>query len=164
MTSGEIIGLIVSIFSIIMGTGVSLFTVRYFNNKGLIYEIKKNAILRSLRLIDDYMSNAEWKNKNEKPIQKKSLSIEYLTVEARECYNELILTVKSHELVKEFNRIVFSTYYNKEGMFNSNQMQKYRLLCRKELGMKKIELADQITFINRVGNFSNPRCEVTNEQ
>ncbi|MDD4211136.1 MAG: hypothetical protein PHC46_01935 [Clostridia bacterium] len=155
MEVSEIISLVVALASIFVSGSVSIFTIKYFNSKGHIYEIKKNAIIRSLRLIDDYMSSADWIDKKNIPVKKNNLSTEYLTVESRECYNELILTVKNAKLIYAFNRIVFSKHYNKDGIFNCNQMQEYRLLCRKELGIKKIRLENEITFINSVGNNLN---------
>lgn len=87
MTSGEIISFVIAITSILVSGGVSIFSIKYFNNKRHIYEIKKNAILRTLKFLDDYMSFIKWENKEEPPIKKDFLNPEYLTIEARECYN-----------------------------------------------------------------------------
>lgn len=145
MTSSEVVTFIVAIVSILSSLFVSIYSVKYFNNRGVIYEVKKNAILRSLRLLDDYMSSAEWSDKTIKPIMKMDLTTEYLTIEARECYNELIVTCKNSEIIKCFNKIVFSN------MFSSDYLQEFREKCREELGLKEIDLKEQTTFINYVG-------------
>ncbi|MCL2847998.1 MAG: hypothetical protein FWE13_04525 [Firmicutes bacterium] len=145
MSTTEIISVIFGTVGLLSTVIISILTIYHFNKKPMIYEIKKNAIQRSLRLLDDYMSNSDWIGKDEKPIQKKELSVEYLTIEARECYNELILACDNADLISAFNRIMFSR------VFNSRQMQEYRLLCRKEIGLKNICIDNEITFINRVG-------------
>lgn len=53
--------------------------------------------------------------------------------------------------------IVFANYYSENGKFNSRQMQEYRLLCRKELGIKTINLDKEIHFINCIGKNSSPK-------
>lgn len=152
MTVGEKIGLVVSLTSIIVGAIVSIITICHFNNKGQIYEIKKNVILRSMRLIDDYASSAYWVEEKNQPVVKGEVDSTYLTIEARECYNELILTVRNPKLISVFKQIIFPNLHNTEGKFNSVKIQEFRILCRKELGIRKCDFDNEISFIFEVGS------------
>ncbi|MCL2522776.1 MAG: hypothetical protein FWE36_07970 [Erysipelotrichales bacterium] len=149
MSSSELIVLITALVSIGATIFLSIFTIKHFNNKEIIYQVKKNAIIRSLKLLDDYMSNAPWVDKTKVSVKKSGLNEEYFTIEARECYNELIVTCNDSKLVNCFGKILFSQ------MFNTIQLHEFRKLSRLELGLKAIDLTEEHAFINYVGKWKD---------
>lgn len=88
-----------------------------------IYDIKLSAIQESLEFLDDYLS---WLNYNSdiKPVRNDITSKE-LTLKARKCYNNLVLTCESKELPETFLKLVFKDDDKTLILYNSNFAHKF---------------------------------------
>ena len=113
-----------------------------YKNQG-IYEIRKKVIFRALTFFDDYIS---WLTVDgEKPIRKQDCSTHKFTVEAREIYNELCVTVENQELINSFNKMVCTMT-----KLEISEIEKFRKEARKELGLSEIDFPENTVFICRV--------------
>lgn len=91
-------------------------------------DLKYNALLKSLNLIDAYLSNF---------IIGSSIKKQYATTEeSRECYNNLILSCDNQDVIDSFVKIMMEKKPTDETgtQFVLKELQDYRNLIRKELG------------------------------
>ena len=151
----QIFSLVISLISVIVTGATAIASILYFNKKKYLYEIKQKAILDALKLIDDYFSIQSFNNVPESniiPFSRSEQDRNNLTLRARECFNQLILSCKSSELVECFLKIFFPHYYDPDGHSPIYNYKIFRELCRKELGIKqKINYeSDEITFFAKV--------------
>lgn len=88
-------------------------------------ELKYNAILNSLALIDANLSN------NLQPNEGQQIKKQFATTkEARECHNSLILTCENQKILDLFSKIMFGGSTKAPTML----LNEYRNQVRKELG------------------------------
>lgn len=107
------------------------------------YKIKLEAILDTLKFLDDYLS---WHTiDNNCPVRKKITEID-LTITGRECYNKLCTTCDNANLIGLFNTIVF--HGKERNIFKC--YNQFRLEARKELGLKEITFSEDDVYIVRV--------------
>jgi Na+/phosphate symporter len=107
-------------------------------------ELKYNALLKSLNIIDAYLSNFF----TFEGIMKQYASAE----ESRECYNNLILTCDNSEIIKSYENILMSEK-SKDAtgtQFVLTELENYRKLVRQELKFGKpiITNPDKIWIVN----------------
>ena len=124
-----------------------------FNKRKEIYLVKKEAVLDCLSFLDDYLSVLYFYNDKEKQtITKYVKDDDELTFRARDCFNKLILTCKNEEVIDVFCKLIFPQYYNFDNKAHLSDYHKFRMLCRKELGLKKEPKYNKkdIVFINKV--------------
>ncbi|MAZ26012.1 MAG: hypothetical protein CL868_02910 [Cytophagaceae bacterium] len=112
-------------------------------------QLKYNAILKSLTLIDAHLSHLLIPTKGQK-IKKQHASTE----EARECHSSLILTCETTEILELFSLIMFgSKDPNATKEAPTDLLNKYRNLARKELGFgEEIPLDRDLAWFG-YGNF-----------
>lgn len=129
----QILG-VTGVGGILGGLVISLvdhFFIKSRELKAKQWEIKKNACLSALSIIDSFFSNIEWNKPNSSEkiegIQKQNSPIR----KAREAQNKLILTCKDTEIVNVFTEIIFS---NENQKSKTELLDKFRELIRKELG------------------------------
>lgn len=83
------------------------------------FEIKKQAIEKSFKLLDDLNENSRI-----------ATNPEYIR-RAKECYNEMICVMTDLKLADLFNTIAL-----KGGEINSSILAQYKVSCREDLGLK----------------------------
>jgi Na+/phosphate symporter len=107
-------------------------------------ELKYNALLKSLNIIDAYLSNF---------ITFEGIMKQYASAEeSRECYNNLILTCDNSEIIKSYENILMSEK-SKDAtgtQFVLTELENYRKLVRQELKFGKpiITNPDKIWIVN----------------
>ena len=127
----------VALSSVISSAVIGIISVIHFNGKSVVYEIRKNTILRSLSLVDDYLACELIKNDIKGVIVTKEKTVEKFTEEARICFNELRLTCKNEDLLNTFMQLFYPTKFP-DKLSILNVYENYIQLCRKELGLKKL--------------------------
>lgn len=112
-------------------------------------QLKYDAILKSLSLIDAHLSHILVPNEGQKV--KKQYA---LTEVARECHSSLILTCETTEILELFAQIMFGPKNNnKKQEAPTELLNKYRNLVRRELGFgKEIPLDSNLAWF-AYGNF-----------
>jgi len=116
-------------------------------------ELKYNAILHTLSLIDAHLSN-NLKQEDGQKIVKKFAT----TQEVRECHNSLILTCESKEKLDIFIRIMFG----QESMNTADKNQtivlnEYHNVVRKELGFgKELDLDEEKAWFGYINFEEGP--------
>lgn len=117
-------------------------------------ELKYKALLASLNIIDAHLSNFLIFPDGNTPIDKQFAT----AIQARECHNNLVLTIENPQLLVLFMKILSA----EKGLISSevelllDNVNKYRNLVRKELGFgDEIPLTDQAIWFAKV-NFSPP--------
>jgi len=98
-------------------------------------ELKYNALLKTLKLIDAYISN-RWLPTKDTPITKQYASAE----EFRDCQNQLILTCENSELINLFYELTSAPNNSSIGS-EMKLLDSYRKLVREELGFGKNTLS-----------------------
>lgn len=140
MTSYEICLTVFSALSILTSFTISLISILYINKRKELYLLKKEAIFEVLKFLDDFLSTKTFDTyaKDQKVITRFSnTGAEELTFRARECFNKLILTCKNSEIIDTFCKIILPQYYYEDGFIKMKDYHMFRMLCRKELGLKK---------------------------
>ena len=108
-----------------------------------IYDLKKQAILDSLSVIDLYLS---WHTFNGTivPVREET-STTALTVKVRECFNNLCLTCNNNALILLYGQLFFDHDANAVDLYS-----KYRNEARKELGLEEVKFNQDIIFLSNV--------------
>ena len=77
---------------------------------------------------------------------------ENLTIKARECFNKLIITCKNAEIIDCFCKLILPENYYEDGKIKMADYHKFRMLCRKELGLSGEPKynSDKITFLAKI--------------
>lgn len=108
-------------------------------------ELKYNAILKSLELIDARLSNL---------IIDPTIIKQYATTkETRECHSRLILTCNNSEIIKSFENIMMKNLKPDQTgtQFIMRELQNYRNFVRKELGFgEPIKIDPNLLWIGNV--------------
>ena len=145
----DVLPYIVSALLAVSSAAVSIWIARMqckneINNyrKQNLYDLKREAILDALSLINDYYS---WLTYEHMPIRKKEISPESLTFEARVCYERLCLSVENPSLLNSFLEVIFTKSDQPLALING-----FRNEARKELGLNKIELDSDRIFISKL--------------
>ncbi len=108
-----------------------------------IYDLKKQAILDSLSVIDLYLS---WHTFNGTVVPvREETSTTALTIKVRECFNNLCLTCNNNDLILLYGRLFFDNKGNLVDLYS-----KYRNEARKELGLDVINFNQDIIFLSNV--------------
>jgi len=112
-------------------------------------QLKYDAILSSLSLVDAYLSQVLTPNKEKKEKIKKQFAT---TEEAREIHNKLILTCESTEVVELFALIIFGPKdKTSKPQPLTTLLNKYRNMVRQELGFgKEIPLDEERAWVGWV--------------
>ena len=108
-----------------------------------IFDLKKQAILDSLSVIDLYLS---WHIFNDTivPVREET-SAAALTIKVRECFNNLCVTCNNNDLILLYGRLFFEREDNVVDLYSE-----YRNEARKELGLNKINFNQDIIFLSKV--------------
>ena len=109
-----------------------------------MYDLKKEAILSALAVIDTYLSWLTFSNSQEKSIRETTTPLQ-LTLETRKCFNNLSLTCKSEKLINLFSDTLF-----KEDGNALKYYEDFRNEARKELELNEISFNKEIIFLSRV--------------
>ena len=105
------------------------------------YKIKQDAILSALRFLDTYYSYLDYSS-GITPIRKPYDSVK-MTLECRDCYEKLSVSVNDRSILEEFLSIVLDKSTNVLCSFNA-----FRNLSRKELGLKEIQYNKDSIFLS----------------
>ena len=148
MTGDQIITLCLGIGNIFVSILLVVLSFIFFNKKEKIYLKKQEAIYQSLDFLDKYLS---WLNyyandiKEEDPIRNMEDDEETVTFLGRKCYNDLICSCDNGEIIKAFLDIIFE---RENTLIRYN---KFRNLCREELGLKTVEdMSDERIFLSKI--------------
>ena len=114
-------------------------------------QLKYDAILQSLTLMDAHLSHLLIPNEGQK------IKIQHATTEeARKCHSSLILTCETTEILELFSKIMFGQNVPKaEEIPATDLLNSYRNLVRKELGFGKEIPLDRDKAWFGYGNFEN---------
>ncbi|HCC34910.1 MAG TPA: hypothetical protein DEQ02_04480 [Ruminococcaceae bacterium] len=126
----------IAIISILMGSAVSIISATFFSKKARVHDIKKEAIFKSLALIDDFLAELLKYAGEEGVVVSVDRTDKEYTKEARACFNELMLTCNNEALLNAFVKMFFSNLYGNNAL---QDYEEYRNLCRKELGLKMLK-------------------------
>lgn len=136
---------IVSSVLVVIGSLISTYLV--LRNRSLEkYKMKQEAILKALNFLDTYCSYLNFPNKPT-PERDTSYDSTKMTLEARECYAQLCVSVNNKKILDEFLNIVMG--YNNY-VFRSLYI--FRNLSRKELGLHKISFDNDSIFLSTVSS------------
>lgn len=148
MTGDQIITLCLGIGNILLSILLLVLSFLFFNKKEKIYLKKQESIYQALAFLDKYLS---WLNyttdnkKNENPVRNMNDSEESITFDGRKCYNDLICSCNNDEIINTFLDIIFE---DKDILMLYN---KFRNLCRDELGLKKLKkLSNDRIFLSKI--------------
>ena len=114
-------------------------------------QLKYDAILKSLTLMDAHLSHLLIPNEGQK------IKIQHATTEeARKCHSSLILTCETTEILELFSKIMFGQNVPKEEEIPATDLlNSYRNLVRKELGFGNEIPLDREKAWFGYGNFEN---------
>ena len=148
MNGDQIITLCLGVGNILVSILLLILSFIFFNKKEKIYLKKQESIYQALAFLDKYLS---WLNyttdnqKNENPVRDINDSEDSITFYGRKCYNDLICSCDNDEIIKTFLDIIFE---EKNTLMRYN---KFRDLCREELGLKKLEnLNNDRIFLSKI--------------
>ena len=152
MSDYEICLSVLTAISIILTFIVSLCSMLRINKRKELYLIKKEAIFEALNFLDDFLSTKTFNTclKRENIITKIGKdNFQELTFRGRECFNKLVITCDDSELIDTFCKIILPQYYYEDKSIKMNDYDNFRMLCRKELGLKQNTKCnrDDIIFI-----------------
>ena len=148
----------------LLAVGVGIFTILYFNKKSVVFNIKRDVILKSLEFLNNYLSHVF---KSEGAIAS-SKGFDDLTHQARACFSELHLVCKNEELLNTFMMLIFPEESDCDltslSQHTTILYQTYHNLCREELGLKELSYdylrKRDIFYIGRVGIEDNDQSQL----
>ena len=155
MSDYEIVLTVLTALSILLTFVISLISILHINKKKELYLIKKEAILETLKFLDDFLSIKTFYNypANRQAITRiNAENIQDLTFTGRTCFNKLIITCKNADIIDTFCKIIFPQYYYRDKTIKLSDYHNFRMLCRKELGLKNEPTynKEDITFLAEI--------------
>lgn len=114
------------------------------SKKENIFQTKRVTVIKSLNFIDNYLSCLYF-DSGIMAVRDPEITTESLTLEARKIYNELSNTCEDENVPQLFSSILFDKNPNVLEDYN-----KYRNICRKEIGLKEIALDNDKIFFSQV--------------
>lgn len=148
MTGDQITTLCLGVGNLLVSILLVVLSFLFFNKKEKIYLKKQEAIYQALAFLDKYLS---WLNYNtnskmeDNPIRDIQDTEESITLNGRKCYNDLVCSCEKDEIIKSFLDVIFE---NEDTLLRYN---KFRNLCREELGLKKVEnLSNERIFLSKI--------------
>ena len=153
--SPEVQAALIAFAGVLLSALVSYWISRQVYVQNQIFDIKKDALLAALAVLDDYLSWLDFSdsngNQSPKPMRRDITSQE-LTIRARECYNKLCVTCDRSELLSSFLEIIFGGRGNVCEVYN-----RFRSAARKELGLSNFQFDSDRIFLSIVStsNLSN---------
>ena len=112
--------------------------------KQLVYDVKKEAILESLTVIDVYLSWLNYDDNSHIPCRESTTPLE-ITIKARHCFNNLCVTCERERLINLFAEIFF-----KKRSDVLHYYVEYRNEAREELGINKISFNEEVIFLSKI--------------
>ena len=126
---GGVLGLFASIFAIIIIYLTRKSIVDILDKDAIMFdgnlEIKKQAIEKSFKLLDDLLLNPNISSNQE------------FIRQAKLCYNELVCVVSTLEIATLFNNFALNGVE-----LNANRLEYYKMFCRADIGLpcKRVKL------------------------
>ncbi|MEJ2611368.1 MAG: hypothetical protein P8179_15120 [Candidatus Thiodiazotropha sp.] len=113
------------------------------------WEIKREACLDALRIIDARFSDYDWKDSNGNPI-KIDKGEKISTGEIRSCFNKLVLSCEESDVPECFEKCLnLNLSEDATAPLNMNDVVPLRNAIRKELGFGE-ELITKLSWINYI--------------
>ena len=109
------------------------------------YKVKQEAILKALRFLDTYYSFLDYPN-GVVPERDNSYDSTKMTIECRDCYASLCVSVKNGEILDEFLAIVVNENTRVSSLY------RFRHLSRKELGLDDIHFNEESVFLSIISS------------
>ena len=135
-----IAGLISSVLAVIIVVLIRKNIVDIIDKDVILFDgnfnTKKDAITSAFDLLDHISSKGKQITNNPEFAQK-----------ARQCYNNLICVVSNIKVAKEFYNIALNTNSD----LYENQIENFKLLCRKDIGLK----TEKIRKLNNINSNSS---------
>lgn len=153
--NSEVKSAIIAFVGVLMSALISYWTACQVYVKNQIFDIKKDALLSALAVLDDYLSWLDFSQSDgtqtPSPMRRDITPLE-LTVRARESYNKMCVTCDNSTLLSSFLEIIFGEKGNVCEEYN-----KFRAAARKELGLSGFEFDSDRVFLSLVStsNLSN---------
>ena len=153
--SSEVKSALIAFVGVVISTLISCNLPYRIYVKNQIFDMKKEALLSALTVMDDYLSWLDYYDSNDNrfpnPMRRDITPLE-LTMRARESYNKLCVTCDNSALLSSFLEIIFGERRNVCEEYN-----KFRAAARKELGLSSFEFDSNRVFLSLVStsNLSN---------
>lgn len=113
------------------------------------WELKREACLEALRIIDCRFADYDWKDANKKSIRVDKQEF-VSTGDIRSCFNRLILACKEKDVPMNFEKCLnLDLGTEKQGRLNMNAIVEFRNSIRKELGFGE-ELSTNLSWIHYI--------------
>lgn len=146
--SSEVKSALIALSGVVLSTLLSCYLANKIYVKNQIFDIKKEALLSALTVMDDYLSWLDYYDSNDNPISspmRHDITPLELTMRARESYNKLCVTCDNSALLSSFLEIIFGERKNVCEEYN-----KFRAAARKELGLSNFEFDSKRVFLSLV--------------
>jgi len=141
---------IVAIVCSLIAAVISIFSLH--NRSKEKYKVKQDAILSALRFLDTFYSYLDYSS-GIIPKKDDSYDSTKLTLEGRDCYERLCVSVRNREILEVFLSIVMSPSPNVVSL-NS-----FRNLSRKELCLRRIKYDERSIFLSIISTEAMQRKE-----
>lgn len=144
LTETSIVSLISSGL-ILIGSIITTYFI--LHNRSLEkYKMKQEAILKALKFLDTYCSYLDYPNSST-PERDSSYDSTKMTLEARDCYAHLCVSVKNKEILDEFLNIVMG-----QSKYVFRSVYTFRNLCREELGLSQVKFDRDSIFLSVISS------------
>ena len=152
MSGGQIVNLCIGLANVVATVLVAVFAYTLFNKREKIYLKKQEAIYRALVLCDKYLSWFRYSSdgcESPTPARNPEDTTLSITEEARLVYNSLVCSCKNELLIETYLELLFVGKTDPSMLLPT--YNKFRNLCRTELGLKAIEnLNVEKIFLSRM--------------
>jgi len=118
------------------------------------YELKYQACLDALAIMDPHLSHMDWKSPEGRELE---VTKQFTTAEqARACHSRLILSCEDTQLLEKFAEILFGpSTHHQQGKPLTDLLNEFRNLIRKELGFgTELQLDRQRAWVVFLGKIS----------
>ena len=144
----EVSSALIAFAGVLASSLISYWVSRHVYVSKQIFDIKKEALLSALAVLDDYLSWLEFINpdgsQSPDSMRRNITSLE-LTLAARECYNKLCVTCDNKKILSTFLEIIFG-----KPKSVCEEYDKFRCAVRKELRLRKFKFDSGRSFLSIV--------------
>lgn len=148
---------LIAVFGVVLSAIVSYAIATYGYSRQRIFDVKKDALLRSLTFLDDYLSWLDFSVLGSDAVitpERRAMSPLEITVAARECYNRLCVTCDDERLIQVFLDIIF----NVREKSVCEKYNEYRQCVRHELKLKEVHFDTDRVFLSVVSSKALAKC------
>lgn len=144
----EISSALIALVGVLASALISYWISRKVYVSNQIFDVKKEALLSALAVLDDYLSWLEFvgpDGSRSPDAMRRNISSLELTVAARECYNKLCVTCDNRQILTSFLEIIFG-----DPKSVCEEYDKFRSAVRDELHLCKFKFDSNRSFLSIV--------------